>query len=218
MPTIHIHLDESGNFDFSPKGTSYYVFAAAWTYDPAPLARRLQALRYRLLKQGHDVACFHATEDRQEIRDAVLNLIGSDAQWRFCAIVVDKKKVHPTLRLAERFYPRFAAVPIRFVLRGRLRHDTSLVLIYTDKIPVKRNRQAVEKAIKLECSKELGGRPFYIHHHPSTSNSWLQIVDYACWGVFRKWEQRDLRTYDRLKDRLAAPELDVLYRGSERYY
>jgi hypothetical protein len=82
--------------------------------------------------------------------------------------------------LAERFYPRFAAVPIRFVLRGRLRHDTSLVLIYTDKIPVKRNRQAVEKAIKLECSKELGGRPFYIYHHPSTSNSWLQIVDYAC--------------------------------------
>ena len=38
VATLHIALDEAGNLNFSPRGSKYYVFAAAWTYDPAPLA------------------------------------------------------------------------------------------------------------------------------------------------------------------------------------
>jgi hypothetical protein len=50
LPTLHIHTDESGNFDFSPKGSRYYVFAAAWTYHPAALAANLSALRFEQIK------------------------------------------------------------------------------------------------------------------------------------------------------------------------
>jgi hypothetical protein len=32
----------------------------------------LTALRFALLKQGHDLHCFHATEDKQVNRDAVV--------------------------------------------------------------------------------------------------------------------------------------------------
>jgi hypothetical protein len=45
--------DESGNLTFKPTGSKYYVFTAAWTYDPAPLANDLTGLRFALLKQGH---------------------------------------------------------------------------------------------------------------------------------------------------------------------
>ncbi|MGH7567789.1 MAG: hypothetical protein ACREL9_02290, partial [Gemmatimonadales bacterium] len=72
MPTLHVHLDESGDLTFKPAGTRFYVFTAAWTYDPAPLAGALSALRFSLLKQGHDLHRFHATADKQVNRNAVV--------------------------------------------------------------------------------------------------------------------------------------------------
>ena len=46
----------------------------------------------------------------------------------------------------------------------------------------------------------------------------LQLVDYCCWAVQRKWERQDLRTYRQLVWHLAKPELDVLSRGTTQYY
>jgi hypothetical protein len=92
VPTLHVHLDESGNLTFKPTGSKYYVFTAAWTYDPAPLANDLTGLRFALLKQGHDVHRFHATEDRQVNRDAVVNALGRQGSWNFAAVVIEKAK------------------------------------------------------------------------------------------------------------------------------
>ena len=76
MPTLHVHLDESGNLTFKPTGSQYYVFTAAWTYDAAPLGSEITALRFALLKRGHDLHRFHATEDKQ------LTLVIADAWQR----------------------------------------------------------------------------------------------------------------------------------------
>lgn len=69
MPTLHIHLDEAGNLEFSPKGSRYFVFAASWTYEPEALAAALTQLRFSLLRDGHDLDSFHATEDKQSHRN-----------------------------------------------------------------------------------------------------------------------------------------------------
>lgn len=219
MPTLHVHLDESGDLSFRPTGTRYYVFAAAWTYDPAPLARELTALRFSLLKRGHNIEAFHAAEDKQAHRDAVVELLRQHEAWRFAALVVEKAKVYPTLREPHRFYPRFASMVLRFVFRGRVEPGTETVLIFTDALPVKRDRDAAEKAIKQACREALDrGVRFEAYHHRRASNAWIQAVDYCSWAVFRKWEQRDARTYDQLGARLATPELDVLRYGTWRYY
>jgi len=61
--------------------------------------------------------------------------------------------------------------------------------------------------------------PFEVYHHHKASNGWIQVVDYCSWAVFRKWEKGDSRTYDQLRDRLKAPELDVFAAGDHtRYY
>ena len=109
VPTLHVHLDESGNLTFSPKGTRHYVFSAAWTHDPAPLAQALTTLRFSLLKQGHDLFRFHATEDKQANRDAVVHAMMGHDGWRFAAVVIEKAKVNPSLREPHRFYPTFAS-------------------------------------------------------------------------------------------------------------
>ena len=51
MPTLHLHLDESGNFSFKPTGTKYYVFTTAWMARVAALDLLLR--------------CRHAARPRQ---------------------------------------------------------------------------------------------------------------------------------------------------------
>lgn len=54
MKTFYIYLDESGNFDFSVKGTEHFVLCAMTTLEPISTQEPLQALKYELLEEGHD--------------------------------------------------------------------------------------------------------------------------------------------------------------------
>ncbi len=219
VPTLHAHLDESGDLNFTPSGSKYYIFTVAWTYDPSPLAQDLTALRFSYLKFGTDLNRFHASEDQQAVRDAVVNKLMSRAGWNFASIVVEKNKVNPTIREQHRFYPQFATMVLRFVLRGCIRPQTDQVLIFTDELPVKAKREAVKKAIHAACRSELESRiRFGCYHHPSTSNKWIQVADYCCWSVQRKWERNDSRTYSRLRTRMIRDELNVTARGTTTYY
>ena len=219
MPTLHVHLDESGNFTFKTTGSRYYVFTAAWTYEPAALAGDLTALRFGLLKQGHDLNRFHASADKQVNRDAVVHALARHGGWHFAAVVIEKAKVYPDLRAPHRFYPQFASSVLKYVFRRHVAPGTGTALVFTDTLPVHERREAVEKAIKSACRQVLPkATRFEAYHHPSASNPWLQVADYCSWAIFRKWEHGDPRTYDLLGHRLAEPELDALKHGKALHY
>jgi len=219
VPTLHAHLDESGDLSFTPKGSKYYIFTVAWTYEPLALAQDLIALRFSYLKFGTDLNRFHAAEDQQPIRDAVVRRLVGRAGWLFASIVIEKNKVNPSIREQHLFYPQFATMVLKFVLRGCLKPQTDQVLIFTDDLPVKAKREAVKKAIYSVCRAELPHKVrFGCYHHPSASNVWIQVADYCCWGVQRKWERNDSRTYSLLRARMIRDELNVTARGATTYY
>lgn len=219
MATLHLYLDESGDLNFSRAGTKYYVFAAAWTYNPKPIVDSLTRLRFNCLKEGYDIQGFHASEDKQHHRNLVVSSLLSYRGWKYAAVIVEKTKVNPAIREPHVFYPKFCSIPLKFIFRGRITSDTSMCMIFTDRIPVAKYKNSVEKTIKLCCRAEIPKEiPFHLYHHPRISNNWLQVTDYCCWAVYRKWERGDSRTYDQLRPQLAAPELDVLGRGKKEYY
>ena len=217
MPTLHLYLDESGDLTFSPVGTKHYVFAVAWTLDPLPVVSDLASLRFDLLKQGYDLPSFHAAPDKQVHRNAVVEVLLRHDNWRFAAIVVEKSKVNPALREPRIFYPKFASMVLRFVLRERWTGPATHVLAFTDPLPQRKHREPITAAFKITCRENLN-LPFNIYHHPRHSNYWLQVVDYCSWAVYRKWENQDLRTYRQIGRRLATWELDVLRYGTTHYY
>ncbi len=45
----------------------------------------------------------------------------------------------------------------------------------------------------------------------------LQVADYCCWAVFRKWQRQDMEHYDRIKGALCS-EFDIFQRGARHYY
>ena len=217
MATLHVCLDEAGCFRFDPHGTQYYIFTAVYTYEPAALASALTTLRFSLLKGGHDLPSFHCTTDIQANRNEVIARMLADGGWRFVSLVVEKRKVNPVLHTSEKFYPKFAIPLLRFLFRGCVSPGTDKIVVCTDTLPTGK-KAGVTKALKLAVAKELPDTPVWLYHHPRHSNKWIQVADYCCWAVQRKWEMGDLRTYNQIKHRLKKTELDLCAWGDQTDY
>jgi hypothetical protein len=228
LATLHIHVDESGNFVFSPKGSRFYIFTTAWTYNPGPLAASLSNMRFQLIKDGYfrpgvidDLCGFHACNDPKPRRDTFIQKIIQHRDWNFASLVIEKNHVNPVLYDPNDFYPQFLKMVLRFVLKGRVRPLTQQVLIYTDTLPMgtKKESLAVNTTIKSECQKHLKGIPFRVMHHTGDSNYWIQVTDYCSWAINRKWEHGETEAYDLLRPRLAADELALTDKGNgTKYY
>ena len=144
--SIYFFFDESGNLDFSPNGTPYYCFGVLSTRDPAPLTQALTALRYDMLAVGLEVERFHAAEDRQATRDRVFAAITAVGAFDFDCVVIEKRKADPALYRDGRFYPHFAGYLLRHVFERSLVPNERITLI-TDRLPVKKTREGVRKAL-----------------------------------------------------------------------
>src|SRR5689334_15781103 len=114
--SLYIFLDEGGNLDFSPNGTKFFTVSTITKCRPFALDADLLALKYDLLEEGLDLDCFHASEDRQLVRNRVFSLIGKHlAQFRVDSLIVEKRKTQPHLREQEKFYPAMLGYLLRHV-------------------------------------------------------------------------------------------------------
>lgn len=220
MATLHVFVDESGDLHFTPSASRFLILASAWTYDPRPLADHLTSLRVSLLKKGHDVEYFHAVDDHKKNRPDVVSIMSAHREWWFVAKVIEKPKVSPEWYHPSAFYPHFLPSLLRFIIRGRMKRDTDMILIYTDWLPGKPKDVAVTKAVKGWCGAELRslGVRYRVFHHPICSNNWLEVADYCAWAVGRKWEQGKHDFYDPIRPRLAASERNQQATETQIYY
>lgn len=208
MP-IYLFLDEAGNFDFGPTGTRYLVFACIRLPRPFGPLPDLLDLKYDLIETGvAPLSHFHASEDRQVVRDAVFSVVLRHLDGiRVDAFVVDKSLAVPGLRQPEVLYAwalRRLLVPILMQERASPR----TLHIFTDRLPINRRRELTEKAVKLALGRALpAGIRFQLLHHESRTNLNLQLADYFTWAIFRKWERGDTRSYDLISSAVLSERL-----------
>lgn len=216
---LYLFLDEGGNLDFSSRGTKYFTMTCLTKERPFCAYKALCDLKYDLIQQGVEIQYFHATEDRQEVRNSVFEIIRTHLKdVTVDAVIVEKAKTGPALRPVERFYPKMLGYLVRHVL-GRVKiSDFTEVLVFTDSIPVEKKKQSVQKAIKEVFSDMLPAEVKYrIFHHSSKSSFDLQIVDYCNWAIYRKWEIGDFRSIEVIKPVIKS-EFDIFRRGVTLYY
>lgn len=239
MESLYIFLDEAGNFDFSKGGTKYLIFTSLATTNPFEMIDEFCRLRdyfiknefeirKRLIKKGMKIEKinerlnferFHATEDLQLVRDKVFEILSKDYNFTIDSEVVEKVKVNPSIRKPEIFYPKIYKVLLGYIFR---RYDfTSLesINIYTDTIPIKRKREAVEKGIKSSIKRLLKEHKiiFHIRHHSSQSNVYLQAIDYCAWAIYKKWTTKEERPHREIKDKIRS-EYEIFKGGETLYY
>ena len=215
---LYIFLDEGGNLDFSPNGTHYFTLTALSKTRPFNAYKELNELKYDILEKGIDLDSFHASEDKQLTRNSVFDIIAQNLpETRIDSLILDKKKIHPLIRREMRFYPEMLGYLLKYITNG-LDESYKEILIFTDTLPLNKQRKAVEKTIKTTLSHILPRHiPYKIFHHSSKSNYDLQIVDYCNWALFRKWERKDERSYRKIETFIKS-EFEIFKSEEIEYY
>ena len=147
---LYVFLDEAGNFDFSASGTRFLIFSTITSARPFDWEEPLMSLKFDLIEHGYEPEYFHASEDPQAVRDEVFKIISEHLPY-LCldSIIVEKRKTGLALQPIERFYPRMVGYLLRYVIDSAKSAYYDEVIVITDRIPHKKKRKAVEKAIKL---------------------------------------------------------------------
>jgi len=219
--TLSIFVDESGNFDFSRNGTRYFFLSAVSTVGCQPLPSELHALKHAIAAGGSDLHRFHTTEDEQAVRDQVFEILTRHVEhkcFHLDTIITEKNKANPAIRAIDALYPKILKVLLQYVLNRWDSSPPGKILVWTDQIEVKAKRKAVEKAIKTYLANDLRvAVPYHLYHHPSASEPWLQVADYCCWAIHKKWTDGELRPYGVIQ-RMVMSEFEIFAAGTTTYY
>ena len=221
--SVYIFLDEAGNLDFSTNGTTYFVLTSVSIRRPFSWFNALDEYKYDCLEAGVGTDVFHCSEDNKYVRDRVFGIIGANLdRFRLDSLVVEKRKTGPALREPTRFYPEMLGYLLKYVLPKAMKTNSvevDEVTVITDRLPLNKKRRSIEKSIQGALSEMVPTvyRRYRILHHNSGSHYGLQVADYCCWAVFRKWERGDGSYYDRLKPAIRS-EFDIFQDGVTHYY
>ena len=154
------------------------------------------------LETGLDLERFHASEDRQAVRDQVLAYLEPRlADLAAYAIVIRKRGLAAEMRRAERLYPAAFSQLMEIAMTGEEAAELpSRVIVVTDTLPVRRERLAVTKAAKLDLHERAKDAFEYrILHHASRADLNLQVADYVSWCVYRLAARADRRSFSRVE-------------------
>lgn len=216
---LYVFLDEGGNLDFSPNGTKYFTMSGVWLERPFPCDTELQGLRFDLIESGLDIEYFHASSDRQPVRDSVFDILRTRlTRFNIDSVIVEKSKTGPSLRADNRFYPKMLGNLLRRIVNTCGIAQWTEVIVITDRIPVARKRHAVEGAIKSTLADRLPkGTAYRVLHHDSKSCPGLQIADYCNWAIYRKWDHRDSRSFNLIAPAVRS-QWDIFANGDVHWY
>lgn len=209
--SVYIFLDESGDLGLASGGSRFFALTGIVMERPFALYQELDVLRYNLLEEGLDIEYFHCVNNVKRVRSQVFNLLTTQLSGiTVHSVVVEKAKADQLLPERSRLYSVMVGALLRLTLNHPDIQNADRVVVITDKLPIQQQRRAAERAIKTAFSDLLPGDPPYqLLHHYSRAHYGLQIADYCCWAIFRKYESGDTSAYEMIRPAIMS-EVDVL--------
>lgn len=214
---LYIFLDESGNLDFTRKtgATTHYVLAAIHVLAPINTSQKLQQLKYSLLCEGADIEFFHASEDKQAVRDKVIDQLKTmAADIKVNYIYAKKTKTHPKYQNNVAFYALLGKTLLKYIASYKANGYDKIVIVF-DKALTKREQKGFLGEVKPELKKI--GKPYNIYFHQTLSDFNGQIADYFAWAKYVALERSEMRPSMALSD-IAVSEFDIFSRGVKEWY
>lgn len=215
MKTLYIFLDESGNFDFSTNGTNHFLLSAVTALDPMASSSALQKAKYELLEQGHNIDCFHASPDKQHIRDCVFGVINSLSNIKINYLYANKHKAHPSLHTPEKIYTLFGKTLLKYIFKSWTANQYEQIIVIFDKTLPTKQEKAFLGVVKPELKAT--GKPYRIFFHKTMADFNAQIADYAAWAKYVSLEKNELRPLNSLSN-IPQQSLDIFRTGTKTYY
>jgi hypothetical protein len=189
--TFFVFLDESGNFDFSLSGTKHLVFTAVISTNPIQSASRILDLKYQLLQEGLGIGTFHASEDRQLIRDRVFSAISEIREMTAHTFWIDKRSISGQVVEKSELFSAFSIELFDFIHRSRAVESYDCLVFVFDKFLLNKEELAFRSIVTPKFS--LLEKPFEIYFHNVYRDPNGQIADYIAWAHFLSLERFEKR-------------------------
>ena len=216
-----VFADEAGDFEFARKNNvSRYFIVCAISLDSCEIGQELLKLRRELMWDGIQIDdYFHATADKQLVRDRVFQLLNS-FDFEIYAQVLEKSKAQPQIRTTRhRFYKHAWLYLFRHAMPRIVRQPEDQLMVTTASIGVKKGQADFSEAVLdvLKQTQRVDAGSWRTTFCSSASDPCLQVADYCTWAIQRKWERGDERSYDLIKSKIKY-EYDLWSRGSRHFY
>lgn len=185
--------------------------------DDCAAADELMHLRRQLVWEGIALTdAFHATTDKQAVRDRVFALI-AQMDIRVDATVFEKRKAVPEHQGDLPFYKLAWYQHAREIIPQVVTEDAELHVVAAS-IQTRRGQVKFAAAIK-DVVGQCGRAPetTHISYWPAATDPCLQVADYCCWAIQRKWERQDDRSHLLIKH-LISTEYDMWRWGRKYHY
>jgi hypothetical protein len=150
----------------------------------------LLSLRMQLAVDGVELGeFFHASEERQAVRDRVFSIIKS-SDVVVDAVVLDKKKTLPGIaENHDTFYKLAWKLLFKYISEERLK-DESEIFIAASSIGTKREKTLFRQALQSVALAHSGNKKVATAFWAAGSHPLLQVADYCSWAI-QRWKERD---------------------------
>lgn len=221
MSILYIFLDESGDFEFSPKGSKFFVLTSLITEDVHPISSALNTLKYSIIETApnfRELEYFHAYNDPPPIRNQLYELLSKLDGYRVDSVSVAKHVIHPPMRPVWKFYPHMLKLLTRWVFQEIEIAKYERLIFIMDYLKLTRDREAFLKGVKENVKPLLeAGQRVDAWLHGSRSHYPLQAVDYFGWAISR-WYERGDSSYRKIIAHRINSDFRYYTRVSHRYY
>jgi hypothetical protein len=222
-PEVYVFGDESGQLDFNPKTSRYFILATILVAD-CRIFDQLLALRRQLAWEG--LSChpeFHATDELQPIRDRVFEVL-RQLDFRIDATIFEKRKARPDLyATADRFYKYAWFYHFKFLAQRVIRDRAARLLVVPATLGERKKKQELfSEAVREVVRQTARVREAQCAFWRARTDPSLWAVDYCSWAIQRKWEHvwngaPDVRSYRLVQDKIGS-EFDIFRLGSKNFY
>jgi Protein of unknown function (DUF3800) len=220
MSRLYFFADEAGCFNFSrkPGASRYFIVCTIVCPSCGDLGSELLALRRELVWERTPVGeYFHATEDKQVIRDRVFALLRKH-KFSVQATIMEKSKAYPRVKVTNHmfyqygWYYHFQHIVPKLIAKGDELHIT------TASVGTQKGQAVFSTAVNNVVQQVLRASDRHrTNFCRSIADPCLQAADYCTWAIQKKWEAGDLRSYELIKDRINH-EIDMWSHGNVHQY
>ena len=219
MSRLFIFADEAGCFNFSRgHGASrYYIVCTISCSDCAQLGTDLLNLRRQLVWEKAPVGeYFHASEDKQVIRDRVFAVLQKH-DFFIQATIMEKSKAFPRIRPTNhRFYQYGWFHHFKYAAPKIVSGVTEMQII-TASVGTHKGQAHFTAAVNDVVQQIIRNRKWTTNFCRSIADPCLQAADYCTWAIQKKWESNNVLSYDLIKNKIIH-EVDMWAHGNVHHY
>jgi hypothetical protein len=174
-----VFSDEAGCLTFKPpgNGVSRYFMIGTVAMEDCAIGEELLQLRRELAWAGVHLDQFHATSDKQRVRDRVFDVI-SRADVRYDVTILEKQKVYDYLREDPlRFYKTAWYLHFKYVA-PRIVGPLDELLVVASSLQINRKKKLVHAAVSDVVAQVSPTVVFHTAFAQTMSDPCLQVADY----------------------------------------